>query len=150
MLGLRTFAILAVSTTIISAFFCIRDPSFFAKAAAPTNACGTTAECAQAAAMSAKVTSDAEIAFANQMTAKQNELLAQIGQLRAQLAAIATNDTEVGHEYRPTLKKDDQWDCPPGQFVSHVEVHWNSDHPDGVVQYLIVHCRPIAPPKPAP
>lgn len=143
----RIFTVFAVAVTILTAFS-ICDPDFFAKAATSGNTCGSVADCAQAAAMSAKIASDAEIT----LRARQDELAAQLRSLKEELAKAeaalarigASAGTAQGKSFSPG--NNTGVECPAGQYVSGIIPSYsNPGHGDSALGNLTVECRNAAP-----
>lgn len=143
----RIFTVFAAVLTVVATLF-MHGSGFFANAATTANTCGTTAECAQAAAMSAKTASDAEILIA----AKIDDLAAQVRSLKEALAkdeaALARIRTSDGSTALAPYDRGNNGDrgCPSGQFVSGIFVGYaNPGHNDSAIGNLTLECRTADP-----
>ena len=116
-----------------------------------SSTCGTVAECAQAAAMSAKTATDAELF----MGAKIDELAKQVQTLQAKLAnneaaldRIRTSGADEMGEARARGSDDGLITCPHGQYVAGLKVAFaNPGHGDSALANLQLVCRDAAPSK---
>jgi hypothetical protein len=145
--GTRVFVVFAVAVTIFTAL-CVCDAEFFAKAATPANTCGTVGECAQAAAMSAKTASDAEI----RLGARLDELAAQVRSLKEELTKAEGVLTRIGASEGNTAiapfgrGSNEARHCPTGQYVSGIIPGYsNPGHGDSDLGNLTLECRNAVP-----
>jgi hypothetical protein len=121
---------------------------YFAAAAAPTGSCGSVAECAQAAAMSAKTATDAELSMSAKITVMAAEVKTLKEALAKDEAALTSIRTANGTDRRTGAggATSVTVECLAGQYASGLEVNpLNPNHSDSAIGSLTLHCRNAIP-----
>jgi len=141
----RVLMLLGIATAI---FIPLGMRGYFLKAATSTSTCATVADCAQAAAISAKTATDAELS----MSAKIDVMAAEVKSLKEALAKDEATLTSIrtadGTDRRAGAGGANSVtvDCLAGQYASGLEtVPLNPGHSDSSIASVTLRCRSTIP-----